>query len=103
MRVVESLLANSDTPPIIILQADHGPEGRHPHVSYTQERMSILNSLFLPGLEDLPLQESLSPVNTFRLIFSEYFGAELPLLPDRALYSEYRKPYDFRDVTDQIE
>jgi hypothetical protein len=103
IRVVESLLANSDTPPIIILQADHGPEGRHPHVSYTQERMSILNSLFLPGLEDLPLQESLSPVNTFRLIFSEYFGAELPLLPDRALYSEYRKPYDFRDVTDQIE
>ena len=52
---VEALLAHSETPPIIIIQADHGPEGKHPQVSYTQERMSILNSLYLPGLDEAPV------------------------------------------------
>jgi hypothetical protein len=42
-------------------------------------------------------------VNTFRLIFGAYFGADLPLLPDRSFTSagKYR-PYDLTEITDRL-
>jgi hypothetical protein len=34
-------------------------------------------------------------VNTFRLIFRHYFGAELDLLEDRSAWTTWRRPYRF--------
>lgn len=42
---------------------------------------------------------SITPVNTFRLIFNLYFGARFELLNDRSYYSTYDNPYRFIDVT----
>jgi hypothetical protein len=103
LETVTAILENSERPPIIIVQADHGPEGKHAGVSYPQERMTILNALYLPGGGDEALYSSITPVNTFRVILQRYFQGDLELLPDRVLYSEYRKPYDFFDLTDEIE
>jgi len=103
VETVQAILKNSERPPIIILQADHGPEGKHASVSYPQERMTILNALYLPDGGDRSLYSTITPVNTFRLILREYFQGEVELLPDRVLYSEYRRPYDFIDLTDEIE
>ncbi len=103
LQTVRAILANSERPPIIIVQADHGPEGRHASVSYPQERMTILNAIYLPGGDGGSLYEDITPVNTFRLILQRYFQADIPLLPDRVLYSQYRQPYQFIDLTDSIE
>lgn len=103
LQAVTAILKESDRPPIIIVQADHGPEGRHASVSYPQERMTILNALYLPDGGSEALYDSLTPVNTFRLIFQRYFRGELALLPDRVLYSQYRKPYRFIDLSDEVE
>jgi hypothetical protein len=80
-KVVDTLLQKSSVPPIIILQSDHGtrppiyPVGK-------DEWHKILNAMYLPGVGYDTLSENISPVNTFRLIFSHYFGADYPLLPD---------------------
>jgi hypothetical protein len=103
MKVVEAILANSSTPPIIILQADHGPEGRHPSVSYVQERMTILNAIYLPEAARESLYDGMTPVNTFRIALNEVFGARFPLLPDRVMYSEYRTLYRYHDLSGQID
>ena len=63
--------------------------------------MSILNALNLPGAEDA-LYESLTPVNTFRVVLSAYFDAGLELLPDRSYFAAWSRPYDFTDVTEQL-
>jgi hypothetical protein len=86
--IVSTIIANSPTPPIIIIQGDHGPTG-----SGRPNRVSILNAYYLPYHEDL-LYPSITPVNTFRIVLDEYFGQQLMLLPDISRYSTYQNPYD---------
>jgi len=52
---------------------------------------------------DVSLPETFTSVNTFRLVFREYFGADLPPLPDRSYtWPDDGHIYDFRDVTGEI-
>ena len=82
-KVVDALLEKSEIPPIIIIQSDHGQRPIHPGlVIGPDEWRKILNAMYLPGMDYAELSDSISPVNTFRLIFSHYFGADYPLLED---------------------
>jgi hypothetical protein len=87
-NIVATIIANSATPPIIIIQGDHGPAGAAP-----LDRMSILNAYYLPGHENQPYN-TISPVNSFRMVLDEYFGLKIPLLPDISHYSTYQDPYN---------
>ena len=46
--------------------------------------LPILNAYHLPGDGIEALYPNISPVNTFRVIFNEYFGFNLPLLEDQS-------------------
>jgi hypothetical protein len=97
-EIVPKLIANSATPPIIIIQGDHGPTVP----SQARERMRILNVYYLPGV-DAPLYPTITPVNTFRVIFNTYFGQNLELLDDVSLYSVYRHPFDYKLIKNSCE
>ena len=56
----------------------------------------------MPQGGDSLLYDSITPVNTFRLIFDFYFGTDHGLLDDYYYYSTYDRPYDLVDVTDQL-
>ena len=44
-----------------------------------------------------------SPVNTFRLILTRYFGAEMPILPDRTFgFESDVHPCLFAEVTERF-
>jgi hypothetical protein len=92
-EIVPQLMANSATPPIIILQGDHGPTV----ASSPRARMSNLSAYFLPGVE-ASVYPTITPVNTFRMIFNEYFGQNLELLDDVSLYSDYTDPFNFKVI-----
>ena len=63
----------------------------------------ILNAFYLPGLADPGVYPEISTVNTFRLVLGRYFGADLPLLPDRLYtYRDKAHLYDFNDITDRL-
>jgi hypothetical protein len=80
-EVVDALLEKSETPPIIILQSDHGMRPHHPGIVIgPDEWRKILNAMYLPGVDYSELSDSIPPVNTFRLVFDYYFGADYPLL-----------------------
>lgn len=107
MASIDEILSHSATPPVIILQADHGPDARldfdwNIEETYLPERMSILNALYLPGQEDIDLYPAITPVNAFRVVLNRYFGADLELLADRSFFSEWDHPYLFTDVTDAV-
>jgi hypothetical protein len=76
--VIDALLKKSEIPPIIILQSDHGTRPNYPVDDYAWHK--ILNAMYLPGMDYNTMSENISPVNTFRLIFDHYFGADYPLL-----------------------
>ena len=82
-KVVDALLDKSKTLPIIILQSDHGLRPHHTGIEIGgDEWEKILNAMYLPGMDYAEISDSISPVNTFRFIFSHYFNADYPLLED---------------------
>jgi hypothetical protein len=91
---IQNILANSATPPIIVLQSDHGTT----RLAEDRARVAILNAYYLPGGEQ-NLYHSITPVNSFRIIFNTYFGGNYNLLEDISYLLESNKgPYDFRVV-----
>jgi len=82
-KVIDVLLDESEMPPIIILQSDHGIRPHYIGIEIgSDEWHKILNAMYLPGVDYSELWDSISPVNTFRLIFNQYFGADYTLLED---------------------
>ena len=115
-EIARRLLSGPEaTRPIVIIQTDEGPNpaalddaaASFTWTAATQEDLEIkypvLNALYLPGLTDPGVYPGITTVNTFRLVLSKYFGADLPLLPDRLyIYHDKAHPYDFTDITDRL-
>jgi hypothetical protein len=107
LTMLDGILANSKTPPIIILQGDHGPGAYWDNMSAERtclkERFSILNAYHLPDHGNNNLYASISPVNTFRVIFNTYFNTDFDILENRNYFSLWNQPYGFIDVTGKTE
>ena len=104
---VGAILSRSSGPTIVILQADHGPgsmlDWDDPDNTSFKERLSILNAYYLPNNGDAALYDGITPVNTFRVIFNHYFGANYELLEDESYFSTAGRAYAFIDVTDEMD
>ena len=82
-RVLDSLIAESEVPPIIIVQSDHGLRDKGAQgLGLGTEWQKILNAYYLPGDASEQLYDSISPVNSFRFIFNCYFGTDYALWKD---------------------
>ena len=101
LTIVENIIQLSEIPPIIILQGDHGP----PETESTPARMEILNAYYLPDGGNNTLYSSITPVNSFRLIFDQYFGTKYGLLDDFSWRSVdfYRNPFKLKMVPNKCE
>ena len=65
-------------------------------------RFGTLRAYYLPGL-DYTVPPDDTSVNIFRMLFREYFGADLPDLPNRSYdWPDNDHIYDFRDITDEL-
>ena len=91
-----------------MLQSDHGwPTigGAHPSASDLKSVFRNLNAYYLPGEGGEPLYESITPVNTFRIIFNSYFNTDYDLLENKMYWinpagTSDDAPEYFIDVTD---
>ena len=102
LSLVDHILRNSKSPPVIIIQGDHGWlfSGEIGTDEGIRQSMSILNAYYLPAGGDSRLYDAITPVNTFRLVLNHYFDAGLSLLEDTNYYSFADTPFEFRDVTE---
>jgi hypothetical protein len=109
-QLVDAILRNSSSPPVIIVQADEGPyppgtgadtfDWRTAGVAQLHMRSRILNAYHLPGVDSRVLYPTITPVNSFRIVFNAYFGTHLPLLPDRTFrHVATVQPFPFDDIT----
>jgi len=111
LPVIQNIIKNSSSPPIIILQADHGPgstfgKREEWQKNYSplalKERSGILYAVYFPNKKYNHFYDSITPVNTFRILFNVFFNENLEMLPDKTFYTDYEKIYDFKDVTDIV-
>ena len=110
-KAVDDILEKSDNDPIIVIQGDHGfrwlCEGCYQESKnwddehYYNVIEPILNAYHLPDGGDAALYPTISPVNSFRVVFDKYFGANLEVLEDRHYRPAdyYTRAYDFIDIT----
>ena len=116
---IEGVLAlPEDRQPIIILQADEGhwfnrtaandteDEGSYDWKAATPEQLEIkfgiLNAWYVPGA-DLGLDQKMTSINTFPVLFDRYFGLDYPMLPERVMASEgWIQKNILLDVTDRL-
>lgn len=79
--IIDTLLEKSQQKPIIILQGDHGLQAG--------DRLAILDAIYLPDGSYEEFYSSMSPVNTFRVVFNQFFDLNYPLLQDVSYFSSY--------------
>ncbi|HEY3335030.1 MAG TPA: hypothetical protein VGK16_07295 [Candidatus Limnocylindrales bacterium] len=107
--IVGYLLAGPEaTRPIVIIEGDEGPlacqsvDCVQTTPDYLRIRLGNLLAMYLPGVDER-LPDTYSSVNTFRTVFRDYFGADLPPLPDRSFtWPDNDHIYDFQDITDEL-
>ncbi len=91
--IIDDILQNSENPPIILLQADHSlaPDNE-------PQRFDILNAYYLPDVDEGVLYPTITPVNSFRIVLNQYFGAEIPLLEDKSMDTDLGHPFKIREA-----
>lgn len=106
--LIDKLLADSEVPPIIILQSDEGPRPGKEFEATDQlsddsrrTHMRILNAFYLPNVDNSSLYSSISPVNNFRLVFNLYFNTNYDMVDDISygfMSVEHKKFIDITDI-----
>jgi len=97
--LIDELISKSERPPVIILQSDEGPgeeekpileiakyKKKHRDTVKWRIRCHILNAFYWPGVHPDIFYKTMTPVNTFRLLFNSYFGTHYELLEDRTYF-----------------
>jgi hypothetical protein len=110
LRMLDKLQSGPESSrPVIVLQSDEGPFEGAPTKWGTissanlVRKFPILNAYYLPGAGADRLNDLITPVNSFRVVFSLYFGADLATLPDRNyVFRAMNHAYDFTDVTQRV-
>lgn len=105
-NMLSDILKESERPKVIVLQSDHGPgselDSESKQNTLLSERFGILNAIYFSDKNHSSLYQSISPVNTFRVVLNKYFATNLALLKDRHFYSTWNDRYKFIDVSDEL-
>ncbi len=112
--LMTAIMKESKTKPIIILQSDEGPFPIKEPITSKQdwinasdkalyEKFPILNAYYFPNKSGELLYQTITPVNSFRVLFNTYFGTNYPLLEDKNyIFQDGNNYYKFIDVTERV-
>jgi hypothetical protein len=107
LAMVDKVVAASPTPPVIILQGDHGSKHNLSQNSLEktdlQECFSNLTAVYGPQDLQKQMYPTITPVNLLRIATNYVTGSKLPAKPDRSYFSPFSFPYRFTDVTDRLD
>lgn len=84
--VIRKIIQISKTPPVIIVQGDHGYQ-------LPDIRFDNLNAYYFPDGNYSHLYPTITPVNTFRTVLDNYFGGDYPLLKDQSINVGINRPF----------
>lgn len=99
LELVDRILSIDKRPAIILLQADHGDrwmvDFKNPERSDLETPFCIFNSYYFPEGDYSRLYETISPVNSFRVLFNQFFDGDYALHGDDSYYYKSSDRYRF--------
>lgn len=84
-QAITSILKKDTLNKIIVLEGDHGFSG-YGASNKTGSVFDNLNAIYFYDKNYAALNDSMTPVNTFRVILNQYFQERLKYLPDTSFY-----------------
>ncbi len=95
LQMIDTILAESSVPPIIILQGDHGSHFGNPRSADARRtNFAILNAYHFGGRACESVTQDIIPINSFRVLFNCVFGGDYELLDPRY----YILPVGYEDL-----
>jgi len=85
--VLETIISESDSPPIILVLGDHGADSAN--------RLAVLSAFYVPEKVKEKIPGDITLVNYFRVIFNEVFGANYEILENNSYLCTQEDPYNF--------
>lgn len=86
-KLVEHIQMKNKKNTIIIIEGDHG--FRKLPASLKANNFANFSAIYFPSGDYSKLYKEMSPVNTYRIIFNQYFCQKLPLLNDSSTFVKY--------------
>ncbi len=83
LAILQEILQKSKIKPIIIVQGDHGQPDQ---VGILHSK--ILSAYYFPNGDYSRLYDTITPVNSFRVVLDQFFGRNYSLLPDTILVND---------------
>lgn len=89
-------------------KANSGPSavGAETETTTTSSTPSLISSAPADSPKDRgdgrTVYDTITPVNSFRVVFNKYFDAKLPLLEDKLYFSPTATPFAFEDITKRV-
>lgn len=91
MDLCTNLIKDAKRPRIIIVQSDHGYRNYNSKDNLTPDvEFQNFSAFYFPGQRYGMLYDSISAVNTFRVVLNEYFNYKVPLLKDTSFYMKLK-------------
>jgi hypothetical protein len=99
---IDLIEKRSPSKPVIIVQSDHGPWLSDPDRSKVYEaRSRILNAYLVPDSLRTKLYQTITPVNSFRLLFPGLLGLHIDPVPDRPFsFAQFQNDPTFKKYVD---
>lgn len=106
-EIVDEIIDNSESSPIIVIQSDHGPPDSIfrsvNQVASDKDKLRNINFYYLPNPQNNTIYDGITPVNSFRFIIKNYLGEDAPQLENRNYYiNEFENQYRLIDVTEEL-
>lgn len=108
ISTLKEIIKNDKKEKIIIIQGDHGTRTLtetnilNENQNWIQEEYGILNAIYISNNDKSKKyiydNWNHSSVNTFRIIFNEYYGYNFPLLDNNKYFAKFKEPYLFNKV-----
>jgi hypothetical protein len=88
IRIIQSIKNRTKGEAVIILQSDHGISDFNP--LRKTDAFRNFTSFYFPDNDYSMLPDTMSNVNTFRIILNKYMDQKLPFIKDSSFYIRIR-------------